>query len=84
MPTDPAAAKIIAVDGGGFVRVCPLCGEQVEETSEQVEGTWITPDGSEGNVNDTDRLQNAGLTSYDTAVDHDGMADHLQEAHGDG
>ena len=83
MPTDPAAAKIIAVDGGGFVRVCPLCGEQVEETSEEVEGTWILSDGSEGNVNDEARLADSAV-SYDTAVHHDAMATHLAEAHNDG
>ena len=83
MSIDPATAKIIAVDDGGFVRVCPICGEQIEESSEEVEGTWITPDGSEGNVNDTARLAESA-TSYDTMIYHDGMADHLAEAHPDG
>ena len=81
MPVDPATAKIIAAAEGGFVRVCPICGEQIEENSEEVEGIWIQPDGTPGNVNETERLQGLGLKSYDTVIHHDAMAAHLKEVH---
>jgi hypothetical protein len=58
--------RIIAVDGGGFVRVCPICDEEFSETGTQVEAGGY------------DELP---VTSYTTEVSENAYKAHYQAEH---